>query len=377
VKLVVFATYGSGLGSWERDGILERELALYEVHARRGVSVSFLSYGERSDLEIAGRFGFLTTLCNERELHPRLYAALAPWLHGAALRSADLYKTNQMFGADIARRAAALWRKPLIVRQGYGHYEHRVEEHGAQSREARRALAYERRNLRAAAAAVFTTPVVAGRAVDRYGLGNVHVIPNYVEPDAWSPPFEPAERVAAPPHLVFYGRFTEQKNLECLIDAASGGVARLTLIGDGPLREALRRRADEANVAVAFPGRLEQKELPARLRHADAFVLPSHYEGHPKALIEMMAFGMPILAADSPGIREQLVAGETALLATPTLEGLRAGIARLAGLSAERRRALGAAAREVALASYSIESVAQRERTLFEQILRGGAAALG
>lgn len=370
MRLVLFATYGSSLESWRDDGILDRELALYADHAANDITVDFISFGGPRDWEIAADYSWLTVHCNDKRLHPRLYAWLVPVLHRRILRTADLFKTNQLFGAHIARRCARLWGKPLLVRQGYGYYEHRVEEYGADSRPARRALSYERRALRSADGIVFTTDDLAQRAIQRHGLADerVRVLPNYIVPADWTPTFEPIA-IGDRLRLVFFGRFTEQKNLESLIDAAAGRQVSLTLIGEGPLEESLRSRAQDRQATCCFMGRLPQSALKPILQESDAFVLPSHYEGHPKALLEAMTFGMPVLAADSPGIRGQVVHERTGLLVPPTADGLGDGINKLANLSTEVRRSLGEAARAWCLAHYAVEAIAKQERLLFDDIL--------
>lgn len=369
MKLLLVSTYGSSLESWRRDGILERELALYAAHAEAGVETVFLGHGGAEDRAIAAERPWLTVLANPG-LHPRLYGIAAPRLHASAIRPADLVKTNQMFGAHIALRAARHARRPLIVRQGYGHYEHRVEEHGAESRAARRALAYERRHLRAGDASIFTTPELAERATTRHGLepARVHVLPNYVEPSVWTPQHQPPAGDTAF-RLVFFGRFTEQKNLAALIEAAAATETALTLVGAGPLEEALRAQASSSGADVQWIGRLDQSDLRAVLATANAFVLPSHYEGHPKSLIEAMSHGMPVLAADSPGINAQVRDGATAVLMATSAQAIAEGIKRMRALGREGRAALGAAARKEALTRFSVEAIAARERALFAALL--------
>lgn len=367
--LALFLTYGNSLVTWQRAGILERELALYESHARQGIRTLLVSYGDRRDEALAARFPFLTLLHNRRELHPRIFALTLPLLFRKPLLQAQAFKTNQLSGAHIARRCAKLCKRPLVVRQGFGLYEDWSAQYGENSPQIRQALKYEKRCLRAADAIVYTTPELAERAILRQNLPQekISIIPNYLLPGVWSPPFSPREG-RDELTVGFYGRFAEQKNLASLIQAAAGLPVRLHLIGAGPQESMLRNLAGELNVPCEFINRLPHNHLGEALRQCDIFALPSHYEGHPKSLIEAMAFGMPVLAADSPGIREQVADGETALVVPNDPEGLRKGLKRMLE-SPELREKLGRRARKTALEKYSLETVAEKERRFFNDLL--------
>jgi glycosyltransferase involved in cell wall biosynthesis len=68
----------------------------------------------------------------------------------------------------------------------------------------------------------------------------------------------------------------------------------------------------------AATGRLRllgyRADVAALLAAADIFVLPSHFEGLPMSVIEAMLAGLPVVATDIRGPREQVVDGETGLL---------------------------------------------------------------
>lgn len=79
------------------------------------------------------------------------------------------------------------------------------------------------------------------------------------------------------------------------------------------------------------------------LRAADIFALPSHFEGLPMSVIEAMLTGLPVVATDIRGCREQVVPGETGLLVPPMqVAGLADALARLVGDAALRQN-MGAA----------------------------------
>src|SRR5206468_8826907 len=89
---------------------------------------------------------------------------------------------------------------------------------------------------------------------------------------------------------------------------------RLTFVGDGPARASLEAEARRRGVAVEFVPVVEHRRVPAYLADADAFVLPSQTEGHPKALLEAMSAGVPCVASNVGGNRALIEQGSTGLL---------------------------------------------------------------
>lgn len=124
------------------------------------------------------------------------------------------------------------------------------------------------------------------------------------------------------PVIVSVGRLVELKGHNQLIEAAAGLLrdcpdAQFCLVGDGPLRESLRRQAESLGVAgrVQFAGSVS--DVPERLRAADVYVSTSHYEGMPMATLEAMAWGVPVIASDVPGNRAVVRHAQTGLLYPP------------------------------------------------------------
>ncbi|MDE2006468.1 MAG: glycosyltransferase family 4 protein [Rhodospirillales bacterium] len=101
-------------------------------------------------------------------------------------------------------------------------------------------------------------------------------------------------------------------------------------------------------------------DLPAVMAAADIFTLPSYFEGLPVSVMEVMLCGLPVVASDIPGPREQVVPGETGLLVpVHDARGLAAALGRLAADPGLRAR-MGAAGRARAEALFDERKVIAR-----------------
>jgi glycosyltransferase involved in cell wall biosynthesis len=156
-------------------------------------------------------------------------------------------------------------------------------------------------------------------ALEAAGCGVRATIPNSVSPPPEPLPREQIERELGvsngAPLVVAVGRLVPQKNHELAIRAlADVPDAVLVVAGEGPLRPALERRAQEAGVAdrVVLAGL--RPDARAIVRAADVAVLPSRWEGLPLAGIEALAGGTPLVATAVRGVEEVFEDGADAVL---------------------------------------------------------------
>lgn len=115
------------------------------------------------------------------------------------------------------------------------------------------------------------------------------------------------------------GRFMKQKNHEFLIDifaevAKQKENAVLLLIGEGPLRVAIREKVNELHLEnkVLFLG--VRNDVADLYNVMDVFALPSFYEGLPVVGVEVQANGLPFLCSDQV-TREIFISDSIKLLA--------------------------------------------------------------
>lgn len=98
------------------------------------------------------------------------------------------------------------------------------------------------------------------------------------------------------------GRFVKVKNHAFLIEVYAAlreliPNARLLLIGDGPLRESVRNKAEDLNLIDGVMMLGQRSDVPDLLATMDAFCLPSLYEGMPVVGIECQAAVVPTLVS--------------------------------------------------------------------------------
>ncbi|WP_276258693.1 glycosyltransferase family 4 protein [Haloglomus litoreum] len=198
--------------------------------------------------------------------------------------------------------------------------------------------------------------------------GRLVPIPNGVDTGRFHPDAGASDD-GGPIRVHFQGRLVEQKRPGRLVDAvaASNGDWRLTVGGDGPLREDLEQRVRRAGVGdrVEFLGYVPDADLPARYAASDLFVLPSAYEGMPLTVLEALASGTLVVA--SPRAATDVVDDTVGRVVEPSPDALARTLDDLARDSGALE-AMGARARERALA-YDWSQVAVQYEALFEGLV--------
>ena len=174
-------------------------------------------------------------------------------------------------------------------------------------------------------------------------------------------------------HLVTVGRLSEEKGHVHLIDAMPrirrerpGAV--LSLVGDGPERPRLERRAREQGVeeGVRFLGELA--DTAPVLAEADLYVHPSLYEGLGLSIAEAMAARCPVVATRVGGVPALVRHGETGLLVSAgNPAALAEAVVELLS-DPTRARRFGAAGRRHVAERFSIERMVSRYQDLYREL---------
>jgi glycosyltransferase involved in cell wall biosynthesis len=192
--------------------------------------------------------------------------------------------------------------------------------------------------------------------------------------------YQEAELRKAEAILLYVGRYTAVKRLPLLIRAHAEALARtkqplpLVLVGgspgewegEHPLRVA-RALGDEQ---VFLAGWRPHEQLPAALNAGDLLILPSVAEAFGLVIVEAMACGLPVIAADAHG-PAQIVAPGTGWLVPPDDQHALTETLLRAASDAQERRRRGDRAHEHSRSGYGWPVIAARIADIYEQVAGG------
>ncbi len=239
-------------------------------------------------------------------------------------------------------------------------------------------------SLPAASAVVFLSEEYRNgylfRAPPFAALSRSVVIPNGIDVER----FSPGSRGSAADGIVnvgMMGRMDGSKDFMSCIRAATHWAAaarpspvRLLLAGDGRERRLLEQRVQALGLSgsVDFVGALDPPAVISFLRSLDIYIHMSPGETHSTAIMEAYATGLPLIAGDVWGVRNQVRDGVDGLLVpSQDVAGLASKVLELAADSEERKR-LAVAARERAVKEFSSDLMADRYLRLLHSMKPDG-----
>jgi glycosyltransferase involved in cell wall biosynthesis len=207
----------------------------------------------------------------------------------------------------------------------------------------------------------------------------VTLVENGVDFSTWKPLPRPTHAAGAPFRLVFMGRLVAWKAVDITLQAlalarAQGVRAELDILGDGPERDRLERRAARADLAgaVRFHGFLPQALCAERLAAADALILNSVWECGGAVVLEAMAMGLPVIGPDWGGPADYLDESCGILVAPVPRESFAERLAKaITRLAADPGlcTAMGAAGAAKARAEYDWERKVDRMLEIYAEVL--------
>jgi L-malate glycosyltransferase len=222
---------------------------------------------------------------------------------------------------------------------------------------------------------LLSTPDAASKVAS--GRPLVRELPHGIDEQVWRPPLpRPAGQT-----VLFLANLDVRKGIHVLLDAFEALApalpeARLTVAGDGPEGEVVRRRVRESPglARVELLGRADRGAVLALMQACDVYCLPSYGEPFGMSALEAMACGRPVVATAAGGL--QHLVSDAGGRTVPPGDGaaLAAALTEVLG-DAELRAAMGAHNRALVEERFTWSRVADRLEELYGEAIRAARAA--
>jgi N-acetyl-alpha-D-glucosaminyl L-malate synthase BshA len=203
----------------------------------------------------------------------------------------------------------------------------------------------------------------------------IDVIPNFVDAQRFSPGPSAPRPV---PVLLHVSNFRPVKRVGDVVAVFAALRAqrplRLRLVGDGPDRPRLQEQVTALGLAADVELLGEQIDLPAVMRGADLFLLPSETESFGLAALEAMACGLPVIASAVGGLPEVIADGQTGFLCPMGDVAAMAAAARRLLDDPSLRARFGAAARRRAETQYRRDPAVDGYLAVYQRAMARRAA---
>lgn len=311
MNILVLFTYGISLKTWEKQGLIQRELKLYKklLTLNPNLKFTFITFGDNEDLEIQKKYDlkcfeiipiYSKIKLSRNEISNLIRTILFIFKYKKKLKKIHLVKTNQLNGVWIAVVLKKILNAPLYVRTGFSPY-----------------LFAKYQNQRYYKILIFKILTLLGiKYGDLYTVSskqekkllinelrlnkvNIEIRSNWIiETDYQS--LEGRKKDS----LLAVGRLENQKNYFQLIENLKDSNYSLDIVGTGSLKKELASFAKKNNVSVNFLGKLDNAKLLDLYRNYTFYVLASHYEGNSKSIKEAMNGGCVVIANNIMSVTE-------------------------------------------------------------------------
>jgi len=373
MNLILFFTYGVSLRTWTETGLLDREIILYKKLIENGLRVTFITYGEESDYQYRDKLGNIKIIPfyafikkPSNKIIRFIQSFFLPFILKEQLKQADIFKTNQMSMTWGPLLSKLIFKKKLIVRCGFEWYKTLLQKpHSI-------LLKYfvyitEWISYRNADAIILTSEIDKKYVIATFKVkhnNKIKVIPNYIDTGTFKPINDIKKKKDS---LVFVGRLSKEKNLFNLFEAIKESKYILDIIGDGELKDELKDYSLKNQIKVNFLSIISNNKIPEILNQYEVFILPSYYEGNPKALLEAMSCGLAVIGTDLEGINNIIRHKDHGYLCKTDSKSIRYAINIVMEDKLLRKR-MGAQARKFVISHCSIDEIVKRELEFYSTV---------
>lgn len=259
---------------------------------------------------------------NKYKIHRYFYSIILPFINYRKVLRCDVFRAYHLFGTPPAVITKILYNKPFVFNWAYDYEKIAVLE----SRFLNLILL---KLLRLIATNTTSLVFAANEAIFRELFSKKTLyLPNGVNTKFFRPNLN--KKIASRKTVILsVGRLEKQKNFENLVLAINGIDAKLRIVGNGTYKVRLKKLSQKIGVDLEIISKVDNQQMPLEYNNADIFILPSTVEGSPKALLEAMACGLPVIASDIDGVKDIITNGKTGLLTSTNKKSIKSSLTKL------------------------------------------------
>lgn len=363
-KLALFLELGGSLRLWEEVGFIDREARIYNELAKNFNSVYIFTYGNKEDQKYSKYFAKNIKIFPKKYSMPNfLYEFLLPFCYFKKVKEADIYKTNQNSGSLAPVLAKIIFSgKKLVIRSGFigSDFAHMTNY-------PRLAKIYfyivENLGYRFCDKAFTPTQNYFDLLMKKYSFlqNKLILMGNSIDAERFLP-----KNLSKDYDIIYVARLnSRQKNHFLLLKSLVGTNLRLLLIGQGEEQEKIKLFVMENNLSVEIIAKVPNNQLAGYYNSAKLCVFPSLHEGNPKALLEAMACGLPVVGLAVSGVENIIIDNVNGIIASNNPKNVSEKVQLLLG-NGELYKKISSNARNFVVENYSLDKLLKKEIEIYE-----------
>lgn len=302
MNIVYFLTYGYSLKTWNESSALEREVKYFNLLSKDlGYKFFIITYGNESDLEYSGLFldsEIIPLYKYKKHFDSKLLNFLNSLTFPMKIKkiiNEDIHitKQNQLLGSWVSYIFKKITGSKFFIRTGYDMYFFsKAEKKSFIKQKLYMLLTFFGLNSADLYSVTSKTDYEFLLQSFNFKRNKLKILKNWVETS------QSIDTASRNEKLISIGRLEYQKNYKFLVKELSGQDYPLIIYGSGSKREELLELSKNLNVNLEIIDSISNRELINNLQNTKYFILPSRYEGNPKALLEAMSAGCIVFASN-------------------------------------------------------------------------------
>lgn len=170
--------------------------------------------------------------------------------------------------------------------------------------------------------------------------------------------------------VVSVGELNKNKNTLRIIDAVAkidNPKVKYLICGDGPLREEYQKKIEKLQLDDRVKLLGYRRDIPDLLNCVDVYIMPSYREGLSKAMMEAMAYGLPVIGSKIRGNVDLIGENEGGILVPPTDTDAFSDAIKSLATNKDLNTTYGAR-NKTFIQNYSLETVLDQMKNIYEEI---------